>query len=39
LTPTRIEGDPYSNVDAPDDLWMLEAQVAPNWWVITNHLQ
>jgi hypothetical protein len=37
--PTRIEGDPYSNVRAPGDLWMLEGQVAPHWWMISNHLQ
>ena len=32
--PTRAEGDPYSNVRAPGDLWMLEEQVAPHWWAI-----
>jgi hypothetical protein len=37
--PTRIEGDPYCNVGAPGDLWMLETQVAPHWWTISNHLQ
>lgn len=37
--PTPVEGDPYSNVSAPGDLWMLENQVAPHWWVISNNLQ
>ena len=37
--PTLTIGDPYSNVEAPGDLWMLEKQVAPHWWIISNHLQ
>ena len=32
------KGDPYSNVEAPGDLWMIGPQVAPHWWVITNNL-
>ena len=37
--PIPTTGDPYSNVEAPGDLWMLEKQVAPHWWIISNHLQ
>jgi hypothetical protein len=36
--PTPTVGDPYSNVEAPGDLWMLGEQVAPHWWIISNHL-
>ena len=36
--PKRITGDSYRNVDAPGDAWMLERQVAPKWWVVSNHL-
>lgn len=37
-TPVRIDGDPYCDVEAPGDLWMLAERVGPRWWVITNHL-
>jgi hypothetical protein len=37
--PMPVVGDPYSNVDAPGDLWMLEKQIAPHWWVLSNHLK
>lgn len=37
--PVRVDGDPYGDVRAPGDLWMLEGQVGPRWWVISNHLQ
>ena len=36
--PTRVAGDPYSDVQAPGRLWTLGKQVAPHWWVISCHL-
>ena len=36
--PTRIAGDPYTDVQAPGRLWTLGKQVAPRWWVITCNL-
>jgi hypothetical protein len=39
LPPVRRANDPYCNVEAPGDLWMLEGQAAPHWWIVSSDLQ
>lgn len=37
--PARIADDPYADIDAPGNLWILDETIGDHWWSIVNNLQ
>lgn len=38
-TPPASKNDPYSDFDAPGDLWMKGERLNTHWWTVFNNLQ